>query len=154
MSRPGEVVQLVGCDGALRAKVCGSFSDRRAGLRLICVEQACTVQAVSDAREERLAKNETLFRTLNENIASLAGTLGGATPYEFICECASSDCFERILMTLGEYERVRSDGVRFLMAAAHVDIEIELIVEQHANYVVVEKDGLAGLVAQGDDPRG
>ena len=39
------------------------------------------------------------------------------------------------------------------MAAAHVDIEIELVVEQHEDYVVVEKDGVAGLVAQGDDPR-
>ena len=113
----------------------------------------CTVQVMSDARDERLAKNESLFRTLNENIASLAGTLGSETPYEFICECASSDCFERIVLTRAEFERVRSDGARFLMAADHVDIQIELIVEQHENYVVVEKDGVAGLVAQGDDPR-
>jgi hypothetical protein len=108
---------------------------------------------VSDVRDERLAKNETLFRTLNENIASLAGTLGDKTPYEFICECASPDCFEQILMTLGEYERVRSDGGRFLMAATHVDIEIELVVERYENYVVVEKDGVAGLVAHAEDPR-
>jgi hypothetical protein len=109
---------------------------------------------VTDARDERLAKNETLFRTLNENIASLAGTLGARTPYEFICECASPGCFERIIMTLGEYERVRSRGTQFLMAAAHVDIEIELVVEHHEGYVVVDKDGVPGLVAQGDDPRG
>jgi hypothetical protein len=112
------------------------------------------VAAVSDARDERLAKNETLFRTLNENIASLAGTLGDRTPYEFICECASPGCFERIIMTLGEYERVRSSGTQFLMAAAHVDIEIELVVEHHEDYVVVEKVGVAGLAAQGNDPRG
>jgi hypothetical protein len=112
------------------------------------------VPPVTDARDERLAKNETLFRTLNENIASLAGTLGGRTPYEFICECASRGCFERIIMTLGEYERIRSKGTRFLMAAAHVDIEIELVVEQHEDYVVVEKDGVAGLVAPDEDPRG
>jgi len=108
---------------------------------------------VSDVRDERLAKNETLFRTLNENIASLAGTLGEKTPYEFICECASAGCFEQILMTLGEYERVRSDGGRFLMVATHVDLEIELVVERYENYVVVEKDGVAGLVAHAEDPR-
>jgi hypothetical protein len=112
------------------------------------------VPPVTDARDEHLAKNETLFRTLNENIASLAGTLGGRTPYEFICECASPGCFERIVMTLGEYEGVRSKGTQFLMAAAHVDIEIELIVEHREGYVVVEKDGVAGLVALGEDPRG
>jgi hypothetical protein len=109
---------------------------------------------VTDARDELLAKNETVFRTLNENIASLAGTLGARTPYEFICECASPGCFEQIIMTLGEYERVRSKATQFLMAAAHVDIEIELVAEQHESYVVVEKDGVAGLVAQADDPRG
>jgi hypothetical protein len=109
---------------------------------------------VSDARDERLAKNEVLFRTLNENIASLAGTLGERTPYEFICECASPGCFRRIIMTLGDYERVRSSDTQFLMAAAHVDIEIERVVEHHEDYVVVKKDGLAGHVAQGDDPSG
>ena len=108
---------------------------------------------MTDARDERLAKNETLFRALNEHISSIAGTLGADTPYEFICECASSGCFERIIMTLGEYEQVRSEGTRFLMTASHVDIEIEMVVEQHEAYVVVEKGGVAGLTAQGDDPR-
>jgi hypothetical protein len=108
---------------------------------------------MSEAREERLAKNETLFRTLNENIVALAGSLGGATPYEFVCECATSGCFERLMLTLREYEAVRADGTRFLVKSGHEDIEVEQVVAVHDEYVVVEKDGVAALVALEDDPR-
>ena len=108
---------------------------------------------MSEEREERLAKNEDLFRSLNENIASLAGTLGGETPYEFVCECSTSGCFERIVLTLQEYEAIRGDGTRFLLKEGHEDIEIEHVVAVHAEHIVVEKDGVAGVVALDDDPR-
>ena len=74
---------------------------------------------MSEAREERLAKNEVLFRALNENIQGIASTLGRGAPFEFICECATSGCFERLTLTLEEYERVRLDGTHFLVAAGH-----------------------------------
>jgi hypothetical protein len=100
-----------------------------------------------------LAKNEAMFRVLNENILGIASNLGGNAPFEFICECATSGCFERLELTLQEYELVRGHGAHFLVAAGHEDIEIEQVVESHDNYVVVEKDGIAGLVAQEANPR-
>lgn len=108
---------------------------------------------MDEAREERLAKNEDLFRALNENIVGIAGTLGGQTPYEFICECATSGCFERLLLTLEQYERVRADGTHFLIKPGHEDIEVEQVVARYEGYSVVEKDGVAGLVADARDPR-
>lgn len=109
---------------------------------------------MSEAREERLAQNEVLFRVLNENIQNIASTLGQGAPFEFICECATSGCFERLTLTLEEYESVRLDGTHFLVAAGHEDIEVEQVVEVRENYVVVEKDGTAGIVALEEDPRG
>jgi hypothetical protein len=108
---------------------------------------------VSEAHEERLAKNENLFRALNENIVEIAGTLGDETPYEFVCECSTQDCFERLLLTLRQYEEVRENGAHFLLAPGHEDIEIEQVVAARTSYVVVEKDGVAGLAAQAEDPR-
>jgi hypothetical protein len=108
---------------------------------------------MSEAREERLAYNEVVFRTLNENIGELAATLGGTQPYEFICECATSGCFERLTLSLQEYEHVRAGGSRFLLCPGHEDIEVERVIEEHDGYVVVEKDGVAGLVAIDADPR-
>jgi hypothetical protein len=108
---------------------------------------------MTEDREERLAKNEATFRILNENILGIASTLGGSEPFEFICECATSGCFERLSLTLREYERVRADGAHFLLASGHEDIEVEQVIEVHDTYVVVEKDGIAGLVAQESNPR-
>jgi hypothetical protein len=111
------------------------------------------VRWVDEDRQERLAKNESLFRTLNENIGGIASGLGGTEPFEFICECSTSGCFERLSLTLPEYERVRQDGTHFLLADGHQDIEIEQVIASYDQYVVVEKDGVAGLIAEDDDPR-
>jgi hypothetical protein len=108
---------------------------------------------VTEDQEERLAKNEALFRALNENIRDLASGLRGREPFEFICECATSGCFERLSLTLEEYERIRQDGTHFLLAKGHEDIAIEQVVARSDGYVVVEKDGVAGLVADEGDPR-
>ena len=49
--------------------------------------------------KERLARNETLFRELNERINAVAGTLGGDDhAYEFVCECSDSHCTVRITL--------------------------------------------------------
>jgi hypothetical protein len=108
---------------------------------------------VTEDQEERLAKNESVFRALNENIRGLASGLHGQEPFEFICECSTSGCFERVSLTLAEYERIRQDGTHFLLAAGHEDIAIEQVIAERDGYVVVEKDGVAGLVADDEDPR-
>ena len=90
---------------------------------------------------------------LNENISGLASELGGHEPFEFICECSTSGCFERLSLTLPEYGRIRQDGTHFLLADGHEDIEIEQVIAHRNGYVVVEKDGVAGLVAEDDNPR-
>jgi hypothetical protein len=121
--------------------------------RAVLIGHGVRWPAVTEDQEERLAKNESLFRALNENIRGLASGLRGQEPFEFICECSTSGCFERLSLTLTEYERIRQDGTHFLLANGHEDIEIEQVVDQRDGYVVVEKDGVAGLVAADDDPR-
>jgi hypothetical protein len=108
---------------------------------------------MDEDRQERLAKNESLFRSLNENINDLAARLGGTRPFEFICECSTSGCFERLSLTLPEYERIRQNGTHFLLFPGHEDIEIEQVIATREAFVVVEKDGVAGLVAHDDNPR-
>jgi hypothetical protein len=111
------------------------------------------VRTSADAREERFAQNEVLFRTVNEAIEQKAIELGGLDGYEFICECSSAGCFDRVVLTLVEYEHVRSGGTRFLVASGHQNIEVELVVETHPTFLIVEKDGAAGIVAELADPR-
>lgn len=111
------------------------------------------VAPVGEDREERLAYNEVVFRALNEQIEAIAGRLGRDAAYEFICECATSGCFERVTLTVDEYERIRGEGSHFLVCPGHEDIEVEQVVARHAEYYVVQKDGVAGLIAADTDPR-
>jgi hypothetical protein len=102
---------------------------------------------------ERRAKNEVAFRTVNETIDQQAAKSGGLDEYEFICECATTGCLERVALTLAQYAAVRQDGKRFLVVPGHEDIQVELVVESHPTYLVVEKGGAAGEVAEASDPR-
>jgi len=106
------------------------------------------------AHEERLARNESLFRELNERINEVAGTLGADEhPYEFVCECSDSQCTERLVLSRREYDHIRSVGTRFVLAHGHVTAEIEHVVERADDHLVIEKDGVAAEVAIKLDPR-
>jgi hypothetical protein len=60
--------------------------------------------------------------------------------FEFQCECGeNSGCDAVVLMTLDEYERVRSQRDRFAVVPGHENSEIERVVERDDRYVVVDK---------------
>ena len=108
--------------------------------------------AAEAERERRLAKNEDFFRDSNEVLAREAGGKRHER-CDFICECSTLGCVERVLLTRSEYEQVRKRGDRFVLVPGHLDASIEVVVERHPDYVVIEKQGLAGVVARADDPR-
>ena len=110
-------------------------------------------ESQGDARDERLAQNEVIFRTVNEAIQQQAMGFGGLDAYDFICECATASCFERISLSLKQYEGIRAEGATFFVSPGHVYDEIELVTERHPTYWVVRKDGAAGVVSEFADPR-
>jgi hypothetical protein len=63
---------------------------------------------------ERIAENESVFRRLNEGIE--AATELGAADATFLCECADPSCREVIRLKIADYERIRADDTRFLVA--------------------------------------
>lgn len=107
-----------------------------------------------DAREQRLAQNETIFREINERVREVASTHGAdAHPYSFFCECANSDCTLQVELSTAEYERVRAEGDRFFVAVGHELPEVEHVIERHGSWSVIEKKGEAAEYARGLDPR-
>ena len=106
------------------------------------------------SREERLAQNEAFFRSVNERIRDV-GARHGSDPhdYQFLCECSDPTCLERVTLSLDEYEAVRAEATRFVLAEGHTDAEIERVVETTSDHVVVEKFGIAAEVAQALDAR-
>ena len=107
-----------------------------------------------DARAERLARNEALFRDLNEQVEFVAGSLEGTRDiFEFFCECADVDCTLRLAIPLAVYEDVRSDPTLFVVALTHDRPEIEEVVRREDGYQIVRKQGEAALFAATNDPR-
>lgn len=130
----------------------GCGRPRRAEATLAVVT-GVNIGAGLEAHQQRLANNEVTFRTVNERSDEHAAKLGGLDAHEFICEYASSVCFDRIALTLEQYESVRGDGKRFFVAPGHEDVRFEHVVESHETFLVVEKEGAAGVVADATDPR-
>jgi hypothetical protein len=85
---------------------------------------------------ERLARNQTLFREVNERIETIAGD---NEVVEFLCECSNTDCTDTIVLNLGEYERVRSDATWFVIKPDHDISQVERVISRVDGYAVVEK---------------
>jgi hypothetical protein len=108
-----------------------------------------------DAREQRLARNEVLFREVNERIEQIANPRGPLDPhvFEFLCECSNLDCTLRLPLTLADYEEIRSHPTWFVVAPGHELPEIEELVARRTEYQVVTKQGDAAAVVAAQDPR-
>jgi hypothetical protein len=74
----------------------------------------------------------------------------GESADTFICECVRVDCGGVLDLSIGEYARVRSHPRRFVVFPGHEEAAIESTVEVYPSYVVVEKHGEAGRVAETD----
>ena len=108
-----------------------------------------------DERERRIARNEALFREVNEKVEALNegfGTLAGQ--FLLVCECGDEACIEQISLTRGEYERVRSDPALFAVKPGHDVSDEAIVVAKEDGYWVVEKrPGEAAAIATELDSR-
>jgi len=106
-----------------------------------------------EARQTRLGNNQSLFRSVNEEVELL--TDGAALPgaATFFCECANPDCSSEIVLALDEYRSVRDHPKRFVVLPDHVFADVEVIVEDRGRYLIVEKFGAGGEVAASTDQR-
>jgi hypothetical protein len=110
---------------------------------------------VDDRRRRQLARNEALYRTVNEEIESLTETFAQApASMTAVCECADESCTEEIELAIDVYEAVRADPTLFIAVPGHENLEVEVVAERHESFVVVCKDKSEGReVAIATDPR-
>ena len=106
-----------------------------------------------DEREVRAARNESLFRALNERLEQVREGVSGDDRTEYFCECAQRDCAAMVELSPHEYEHVRAAGDRFLVVPDHLMPDVERILEKHSTYWIVEKVGVGSYVADALDPR-
>jgi malonyl CoA-acyl carrier protein transacylase len=109
---------------------------------------------VVTGRKERVARNESSARQINEGIEEAQRDLRSKAFVRMLCECGRDECDRVIAITTSEYETVRSSSLRFAVVGEHVIGDVERVVEETDRFVVVEKrEGTSAAVADDEDPR-
>lgn len=106
-------------------------------------------------RDDRLVRNEALFRQVNERLKELGESFSVvAERADFVCECSDERCAQHISLTLEEYERVRSDATHFVVIKGHELPRIETIAYELADGLLVvakTKEELAEAATTSDE---
>ena len=107
-----------------------------------------------DERQERCARNESLFREVNERVEQIQQGFGVIAESEFVCECDRLDCAQKFEMSLHEYERLRADPTTFAVIPGHESLDVEDVISEQGRYNVVRKHaGDPARIATEDAPR-
>jgi hypothetical protein len=92
-----------------------------------------------DPWAERMARNEALYRDVNERLKELGESFSVvADKAVFVCECGSAECAERLSLTLQEYEQVRREPTHFIVKRGH-EMPDDAVIAQSDQFAVVEK---------------
>jgi len=106
------------------------------------------------ASAKTLARNEELFRNVNERIEEISAGVPRDQPLlEFLCECDRTACEEKIQAARAEYESIRANQTHFIVLRGHEDPRVERIITSTDRFTVVEKQGQAAKDAEETDPR-
>jgi hypothetical protein len=95
-----------------------------------------------DAREERTARNEALWREVNDRIDEVdeaMRVLPDDALLSFHCECGEASCTEMISLTPAEYQEARRDVDTFVVLPGHEHPELERPIKQTERYSLVDK---------------
>lgn len=105
--------------------------------------------------QKQIGRNEHQARAANE-LVSIEGErtlLVGDDRLAVLCECGDASCHDPLVMSVDEYEGIRSHPSRFAVIRGHEFPEAENVVVDHDEYMIVEKFGDAGTIADATDPR-
>ena len=109
---------------------------------------------MASERKERIALNETLFRTANERMSGWEEQHARRATEIYYCECAAVDCRERVELGKDDYERVRASSRTFVVVPGHEIEDVETVVERHNDWLIIEKPDEVGAIVDASDPRG
>ena len=106
-------------------------------------------------REIRAARNQALFRAVNEQIKGMNEAVATVTgSFTIACECADTNCIETLELSPQDYEAIRAEPRQFAVLPRHIYPDVEHVVRETPGFVVVEKIAVAGAVAEELDRRG
>ena len=94
----------------------------------------------STERAERAARNELLFRAVNEQILQMTERFRAQlSDIDIVCECAVASCVGTIKITAQDFAQIRREEGTFFVLPGHEDTDVEDVLNRHNGYVVVRK---------------
>ena len=103
----------------------------------------------NDQREIRAARNQAMFRLVNEKIRELNDAFAVLTETVSIaCECADGTCIRMIETPPAVYDEVRANPRQFVVAVGHAEPDSERIISESDQYTVVESNRPAAESAE------
>ena len=104
------------------------------------------------ASKDRFARNEAIFREVNERVAEVTDSEARMT--NFLCECGNLDCIAEVALTDAEYMKVRSNAATFAVVPGHALTDVETVIEETDRFHIVEKHPREAAIAGATDPDG
>ena len=84
--------------------------------------------AATHSQAKKGAPNQALFREVNERTEQIARD---AAQPEFLCECADEGCIETLVLSIAQYESIRSSPIRVPVKPGQDDPTVERLVEDN-----------------------
>jgi hypothetical protein len=105
-------------------------------------------------RKRRIGENEAIFRSVNEEVRSLHGTLAAATEtLRIVCECGARSCTDQFNIETVRFTEIREDPTLFVIRPGHDLPESETVVSREGDFWIVRKDpGLPAELARATAP--
>lgn len=100
-------------------------------------------------REVRAARNQSMFRAVNEKLRDLNEQFATMTDdFVVACECADANCVQTLTISADDYMSVRANPRTFVVLPGHVYPDVEDVISEAESYVIVEKLAAAADVAE------
>ena len=87
-------------------------------------------------RDDIIARNQALFREVNQRIRAIGSQFLVPPPLELVCECGDGSCSERLDIGVKEYEAIRKSDDLFVVLPGHQPDGVESVRERGCGYVV------------------
>ena len=102
-----------------------------------------------DQRELRAARNQAMFRAINEKLREVNAALASVSEtFVIACECADVSCIQTISLSPDDYEHVRSHPNSFAVLPGHVYPDVEDVVSENGGYAIVRKHDTGATLAE------
>jgi hypothetical protein len=107
------------------------------------------MEASDNDREGRAARNQAIFRAINDKMLVLNESFGELVGlFSVACECADVSCMRLLDVPPEAYKAVRENPRTFVVLVDHVSLDVERLVSTHKGYAVVEAIGHGAQIAE------